>query len=255
MNPAAVPTPGESSDDDDRWMSVHKVFLTEGAEKEPDVVIFGDFTVAFLQQSEVNEPSLQLYITFVLSCGKIKQMFAFWQVWEKLFAPLHCLNFGIPEDRTQNALWRIENGELDNVGSKVVVLSVGCNNSGDSPEAVAEGVQACTEAIRKRLPNAQVVVLKLLPCGQKANARREQRLQVNNLLSRALKGQPGIQLVDLDPGFVRPDGTISHHDMFDFNHLSKQGYKAAFEPLAELLAQLLREAAGAGDPVSTPQDD
>ncbi|KAM7284909.1 platelet-activating factor acetylhydrolase IB subunit alpha1 isoform X3 [Ixodes scapularis] len=187
MNPAAVPTPGESSDDDDRWMSVHKVFLTEGAEKEPDVVIFGDFTVAFLQQSEV---------------------------WEKLFAPLHCLNFGIPEDRTQNALWRIENGELDNVGSK-----------------------------------------KLLPCGQKANARREQRLQVNNLLSRALKGQPGVQLVDLDPGFVRPDGTISHHDMFDFNHLSKQGYKAAFEPLAELLAQLLREAAGAGDPVSTPQDD
>uniref|UniRef100_A0A0K8RFV3 Putative attractin and platelet-activating factor acetylhydrolase n=1 Tax=Ixodes ricinus TaxID=34613 RepID=A0A0K8RFV3_IXORI len=189
MNPAAVPTPGESSDDDDRWMSVHKVFLTEGAEKEPDVVIFGDFTVAFLQQSEV---------------------------WEKLFAPLHCLNF-------------------------------------DSPEAVAEGVQACTKAIRKRLPNAQVVVLKLLPCGQKANARREQRLQVNNLLSRALKGQPGVQLVDLDPGFVRPDGTISHHDMFDFNHLSKQGYKAAFEPLAELLAQLLREAAGAGDAVSTPR--
>ncbi|CAN8014123.1 unnamed protein product [Ixodes persulcatus] len=209
-------------------MSWHKVFLTEGAEKEPDVVIFGDFTVAFLQQSEV---------------------------WEKLFAPLHCLNFGIPEDRTQNALWRIENGELDNVGSKVVVLSVGCNNSGDSPEAVAEGVQACTKAIRKRLPSAQVVVLKLLPCGQKANARREQRLQVNSLLSQALKGQPGVQLVDLDPGFVRPDGTISHHDMFDFNHLSKQGYKAAFEPLAELLAQLLREAAGAGDAVSTPQDD
>lgn len=229
MNPATVPTPGESSDDDDRWMSVHKVFLTEGAEKEPDVVIFGDFTVAFLQQSEV---------------------------WEKLFAPLHCLNFGIPEDRTQNALWRIENGELDNVGSKVVVLSVGCNNYGNSAEEVAEGVEACTKAIKKRLPNAQVVVLKLLPCGQKANAVREQRLQVNSLLSRALKGQLGVQLVDLDPGFVRPDGTISHHDMFDFNHLSSQGYKTAFEPLAELLAQLLREAAGAGDAAATtPQDD
>ncbi|CAN7983528.1 unnamed protein product [Ixodes hexagonus] len=224
MNPAAVPTPGEGTDDDDRWMSVHKVFLTEGTEKEPDVVIFGDFTVAFLQQSEV---------------------------WEKLFAPLHCLNFGIPEDRTQNALWRIENGELDNV----VVLSVGCNNSGDSPEAVAEGVEACTKAIRKRLPNAQVVVLKLLPCGQKANPLREQRLRVNSLLSKSLKGEPGVQLVDLDPGFVRPDGTISHHDMFDFNHLSKQGYKAAFEPLAELLAQLLREATGAGDAATTPQDD
>lgn len=229
MNPAVVPTPGESTEEDDRWMSVHKLFLGEGTEKEPDVVVFGDFTVAFLQQSEV---------------------------WEEMFAPLHCLNFGIPEDKTQNVLWRIENGELENVSPKVVVLSVGSNNQSDSPKAIAEGVEACAKAIRKRQPGAQVVVLKLLPCGQRVNPLRERRQEVNILLSQALKGQPGLQLVDLDPGFVRPDGSISHHDMFDFVHLSKQGYKSAFEPLGELLAQLLREAAGSGDAVvSTSQDE
>ncbi|XP_037517442.1 platelet-activating factor acetylhydrolase IB subunit alpha1 [Rhipicephalus sanguineus] len=215
-----VPAPGASVDGDDRWLCLHKLFLAEGTEKEPDVVVLGDYTVAFLQQSEV---------------------------WENYFAPLHCLNFGIPEDRIENVLWRIENGELDNIKAKVVVLSVGSNNNTSSPEAVAEGIVTCTTAIKSRLPEAQVVVLKLLPCGQHPNSQRDRRRQINELLAKALKGQPQVQLVDLDPGLVRPDGTIGYHDMFDFLHLSRQGYVSTFEPLADLVAQLLREAAGAGD--------
>ncbi|KAH9368704.1 hypothetical protein HPB48_004723 [Haemaphysalis longicornis] len=213
---SVVPTPGEAIDGDDRWLSLHKLFLSEGKEKEPDVVVLGDYTVAFLQQSEAS-------------------------VWEKLFAPLHCLNFGIPEDRIENVLWRIENGELDNLNPKVVVLSVGCNDNSSTPEAVAEGVVICATAITFRLPEAQVVVLH-------PNSQRDRRRLINEALSKGLKGRSRIQLVDLDPGLVRPDGSISHHDMFDFRHLSRQGYLATFEPLADLVAQLLSEAAGAGDP-------
>lgn len=215
-----VPAPGLNVDGDDRWLCLHKLFLAEGTEKEPDVVVLGDYTVAFLQQSEV---------------------------WENYFAPLHCLNFGIPEDRIENVLWRIENGELDNVKAKVVVLSVGSNDNTSSPEAVSEGIVTCTTAIKSRLPEAQIVVLKLLPCGQHPNSQRDRRRQINELLAKALKGQPQVQLVDLDPGLVRPDGTIGYHDMFDFLHLSRQGFVSTFEPLADLVAQLLREAAGAGD--------
>lgn len=217
---SVVPTPGEAVDGDDRWLSLHKLFLAEGKEKEPDVVVLGDYTVAFLQQSEV---------------------------WEKLFAPLHCLNFGIPEDRIENVLWRIENGELEDLKPKVVVLSVGCNDNSTTPEAVAEGIVTCATAITSCLPEAQVVVLKLLPCGQHPNSQRDRRRLINEVLSKALKGQARIQLVDLDPGLVRLDGSISHHDMFDFLHLSRQGYLSTFEPLADLIAQLLSEAAGAGD--------
>lgn len=39
--------------------------------------------------------------------------------WVELFAPLHCLNFGIHRDKIENVLWRIQNGELDNVKPKV----------------------------------------------------------------------------------------------------------------------------------------
>lgn len=217
MNSAAAGVPGENTFGDDRWLAMHKIFLSEGKEKEPDVVMLGDHTIAFLQLSEV---------------------------WEK-FTPLHCLNFGIPEDQTQHVLWRIENGELETVSPKVVILSVGSNNHNHSFEAVAEGIKACVCAISKRQPKAQVVVVKLFPCGPSPNPIREKRAQVNSLLSVSLKGQPNVQLVDLDPGFIQQDGSINCHDLFDYEHLNKQGYSTAFTPLAELVEQLLREASGA----------
>ena len=41
------------------------------------------------------------------------------QIWEKMFEPLHCQNFGIGGDQTQHVLWRLQNGELENHAPKV----------------------------------------------------------------------------------------------------------------------------------------
>ena len=43
----------------------------------------------------------------------------FLQVWRELFSPLHALNFGIGGDTTCNVLWRLQNGELENIRPKV----------------------------------------------------------------------------------------------------------------------------------------
>ena len=40
------------------------------------------------------------------------------------------------------------------------------------------------------------------------------------------------------------DGSISHHDMFDYVNLTQKGYNKAFEPVAELLTTLLQEMEG-----------
>jgi platelet-activating factor acetylhydrolase IB subunit beta/gamma len=50
------------------------------------------------------------------------------------------------------------------------------------------------------------------------------------------------QLVNIDAGFVQTDGTILHHDMHDYLHLTQKGYDKAFEPVNELLLQLLSES-------------
>ena len=44
------------------------------------------------------------------------------QIWDKMFVPLHCLNFGIGSDQTQHVLWRVQNGELDNFSPKASFL-------------------------------------------------------------------------------------------------------------------------------------
>jgi len=49
-------------------------------------------------------------------------------LWKKYFEPVKAANFGIGGDRTQQVLWRINNGELDGITPKVVVLMIGINN-------------------------------------------------------------------------------------------------------------------------------
>ena len=62
---------------------------------EPDVLFVGDSLIGNLQLTDL---------------------------WEKWFAPLHCLNFGIGGDQTQHVLWRLHNGELECLKPKVVYL-------------------------------------------------------------------------------------------------------------------------------------
>lgn len=66
--------------------------MKDSKNKEPDVLFIGDSLIARLQQSIV---------------------------WSELFEPLHCLNFGIGSDTTQNVLWRLENGEIEDIKPKV----------------------------------------------------------------------------------------------------------------------------------------
>src|SRR5258708_21909923 len=51
--------------------------------------------------------------------------------WKQNFFGWNAADFGWGGDRTQNILWRLENGELDGVNPKVVVLLAGINNVGD----------------------------------------------------------------------------------------------------------------------------
>ncbi|XP_076310339.1 platelet-activating factor acetylhydrolase IB subunit alpha2-like isoform X1 [Tachypleus tridentatus] len=214
MNSAAIPALVEDCYGDARWMCMHKRFLIEAKEREPEVVLIGDFTVAMLSHTEV---------------------------WEKYFVSMHCLNFGISEDKTQNVLWRIENGEIEFMNPKVIILSVGANNYENTAKEVVEGIHACLTAIRSYHPKAQIVVLKLFPCGQHLNPVREKINRINSLLEAELKSLSNIQVVNLDPGFVQTDGTINHHDLYDYQHLTRTAYMQAFRPLSDLIQQLIRE--------------
>ncbi|XP_046759709.1 platelet-activating factor acetylhydrolase IB subunit alpha2 isoform X3 [Gallus gallus] len=131
-NPAAVPHAADDIQGDDRWMSQHNRFVSDCKDKEPDVLFVGDSMVQLLQQYEI---------------------------WRELFSPLHALNFGIGGDTTGHVLWRLKNGELENIKPKVIVVWVGTNNYGNTAEEVAGGIEAIVRLINTQQPQAKVIVL------------------------------------------------------------------------------------------------
>ncbi|MGH0141312.1 UNVERIFIED_CONTAM: hypothetical protein FKN15_073722 [Acipenser sinensis] len=165
-----------------------------------------------------------------------------YEVWQELFSPLHALSFGIGGDTTSHVLWRLQNGELENITPKVVVLWVGTNNHEHTVEQIAGGIQAIVHLINTCQPQAKVVVLR-------PNPLREKNSEVNRVLRASLPRLGSVQFLDVGSGFVQSDGTISTHDMFDFLHLTPAGYAAIAKPLHDLLLQLLEETPGESRPI------
>ena len=110
---------------------------------------------------------------------------------------MHSLNFGIGGNRTEHVLWRLQNGELEVLSPKVIVLQVGTHNHGDSADEVAEGIKAICNLVRDKQPQAFLVVLTLLPRGQSPNPLRERNSKVNELVAEQLKGNSRAQLVNI----------------------------------------------------------
>jgi platelet-activating factor acetylhydrolase IB subunit beta/gamma len=164
----------------------------------------------------------------------------FTEMYHKL-EEMHLLNFSIRGDLIQNVIWRIVNGELE-LKPKVVVLHVGTNNTPkNSAQEISEGIEECINQIRKSNFDGFIVVLTLLPRGPKPNVLREKIEQVNKLLQDKCHGMNKVQIVDISQGLVQQDGSISHHDMYDYLNLTNAASRKVFEPVWELLSQLLNE--------------
>src|ERR1041385_8429174 len=58
--------------------------------------------------------------------------------WKQNFFGWNAANFGWGGDTTQNILWRLENGELDGVNPKVIIILAGTNNVGREPGDAAK---------------------------------------------------------------------------------------------------------------------
>jgi lysophospholipase L1-like esterase len=90
--------------------------------------------------------------------------------WKQNFFGWNAADFGWGGDRTQNVLWRLQNGELDGVNPKVVVLLAGTNNvsrlsAGDVARAdeITRGLQAIVRVIQEKAPAATIIVMGIFP--------------------------------------------------------------------------------------------
>ena len=100
------------------------------------------------------------------------------------------LNLGFAGDRTENVLWRIDNGELDGYNAKCVVLLIGTNNTGhfpiekESSDDTILGIKTILERIREKQPTAIIVVIAIFPRGASPEEPLRQR---NDLVNRGIQ--------------------------------------------------------------------
>jgi lysophospholipase L1-like esterase len=98
-------------------------------------------------------------------------------------------NLGVPGDRTQNVLWRIQRHKEQLAELETVIVIVGTNNlgAGEAPCAVAAGLVAILKALRGAAPQARVLVLDVPPRGIDRKSFSAERAELTTLL-RMLPG-------------------------------------------------------------------
>lgn len=152
-------------------------------------------------------------------------------LYEQLFEPLRCANFGIAGDRTQGVLWRMDNGELEGYSPKLMMLMIGTNNlSGrrstpNTPAEIAMGVSAIVTKFRTTFPYAKVLLLGVFPRGAEPdNEYREPIRQINELIANLDDGEY-VRFMDIGDDFLESDGSLSPEVMPDALHPNERGYQ------------------------------
>ena len=166
--------------------------------------------------------------------------------WNANFHGWNAANFGWGADKTQNMLWRLQNGELDGVNPKVVVLMAGTNNVGNATPIgdieqrasdVYRGVAALVREIRKRAPAATVVITGITP--------RNDNIAVMPIINSANRKIAGladgksIRYINIYEELAFNDNQLRDGMTYDGLHLTPPAYQHWANALKPILTEIL----------------
>jgi lysophospholipase L1-like esterase len=205
------------------WVRRHEGFVAQAKSGGIDILFLGDSITDFWRTTGSN-------------------------VWNQYYAPQHAANFGISGDRTQHVLWRINNGELDGIHPKVVVLMIGTNNTGkergrnvprNTPPQVIEGVTAVVNDIRAKLPESKILLLAIFPRGDGGPEQQAQINEINPAIAKLADGKM-ITFLDIGSKFLDADGKVSPDVMPGLLHPNAKGYQAWADAMNPTLEAMLK---------------
>lgn len=200
-----------------RFLSMHKKFVKQGRSDRIELLFLGDSITEYW-----------------LTEGK--------KTWNSQFSNWEKGNFGIAGDTTHGVLWRINNGELDNLDPEAVILLIGTNDISigmETPEQIAKHIGEIVSITRKKLPESKVLLLGIFPRGHAPdNLARPIVKDINERIARLDDGK-NVRYLDISDKFLNADGSISPEVMPDFLHLSARGYEIWAESIKKTLKQML----------------
>ncbi len=147
--------------------------------------------------------------------------------WQHYYAHQKTLNLGFAGDRTEHLLWRIQNGEIDGLCPKMLVLLIGTNNAGhrhDLPEEIAAGVKQILEELKKRLPDTKIVLMAIFPRSRNNKKPMRKRVDLTNQLIKQYTDTGWVFWLDINHYFLTKEDVLLESVMPDLLHLNAAQY-------------------------------
>ena len=166
------------------------------------------------------------------------------EVWDNYYGKRNALNIGFSGDRTEHVLWRLNNGAVDDINPKLLVLMIGTNNTGhrqDKPEDTAEGIKTILTTLKKKLPDTKVLLLAIFPRGAtKDDHLRKTNDDINSIIKNYHDGRQ-VHYLDINHMFLDENGVLSKQIMADLLHPNKDQYLVWAKTIEPSINQLINE--------------
>jgi lysophospholipase L1-like esterase len=163
--------------------------------------------------------------------------------WKQNFFGWNAADFGWGADTIQNILWRLQNGELDGVNPKVIVLLAGTNNVGRTPgddakvADISRGLKAVVDLMRSKAPEATIILTAIFP----RNDNIAVMPTINKINANIAKFADGkrVRYLNINDRLADKEGRLFEGMARDGLHLDVKGYQVWADALKPIFTELL----------------
>lgn len=143
------------------------------------------------------------------------------------FAHMRTANLGFAGDRTEHVLWRLQNGEIDQLSAHYVVLLIGTNNAGhrhDSPQDIAAGIQAILCLLKAKLPACKIILNAIFARSRHPKKRMRIAVDNTNTIIKSFADNKKVFWLDMNPQLLDAQQVLHESVMPDLLHPNAQQY-------------------------------
>lgn len=177
--------------------------------------------------------------------------------WRESFFGWNAANFGWGADRIQHILWRLQNGEIDGLSPRIIVVQAGANNIGNTPgddarvADITRGIKAIVDLCLVKVPGATIVLTAMFPRSDAVLAAEIARVNTN--LATFADGKR-VRFLNVNGDLGDANGRMLESMSADGLHLNLNGYQVWSAGLKPIFTEILGPPAGT-DQAPAPTGD
>ncbi len=184
--------------------------------------------------------------------------------WNTNFFGWNAADFGWGADTIENMLWRLDNGELDGVNPKIIVILAGINNvgtfTGDDEKVlnITRGLKALVKVSQEKAPNAIIILTAIFPRNDNIAVVPEIN-KINENIAQMADGKK-IRYLNINDKLADKDGKLFDGISKDRLHPTLKGYQIWADGLKPIFTEILgppaktdHAPAPTGDPSAAPR--